>query len=193
MTDPRALLDRVSELLQEGKEAQAKSLLTRQLGRLLPDPPVRWSCGLEEVDDQLALRLVRKLRNGDLLPQLSLRRTREGGRAVIVGTRARLGLLPPAEVEHLIALGEDAKLYTPHLLEVRADERGRLAALTIELVRPEFRYCSFCGARHTDPHLNCPDCRAKRRRTNPETAELEAGPVFFHELLETLFSEGDEG
>lgn len=193
LADARDLIARIDDNLQQGKAAQAKSLFARRWRDLVPELPLRFPIVLAKPSERAAAKLAQGMKGGQEPPALKLvpRSARHGGYVVSTSEGTRLGDLPAKDAEFLRSLGEDAALYTPHLLELRppTKETDRPVLIAVELVRPELRYCSFCGKRHSDPHVNCADCRRERRQVNPDKAAEELPLVPLHEALDALISD----
>jgi hypothetical protein len=189
----RRLAERVDEFMQQGKPLQARSLLARNWQDAAPDLPLRYPVVLEAISARFAAQLARYVRMGGQAPELTVELS---GKQVIRGHIAsagrRLGDLPRDQAEYLASLGADAAVYTAKLLSIRLSASGDPDTVEVELVRPELRRCSSCGRLHDEvEQVNCADCRAKRRRKDPERAEPEGAPLALQEAIDALTT-GDE-
>lgn len=181
MADQRAIVDQIEDYLEQGKQAQAKSLLTRRWRDLVPELPLRFSVVLEQPRAADAFFLGQRLKAGSSAPRLLITEE-EGALHVKIARGAVLGRIPADDAEFLRSVGDDAKLYELHVLEIR--EGGSVVA--VEFVRPELRTCSFCGKRHSEPHVNCAECRKKRRPKDPEAVGADFAPVLLSDALEAI-------
>lgn len=186
--DAASVVDQITDYLQQGKTAQAKSLLSKRWRDLVPSLPLRFSVVLEKPGDKAVLAIARGMQHGQEPPSLLLkpRSKRHGGYYVASEDGKRLGDLPVRDAEFLRSLGDEAELYSPHLLEIRTREKGKLELIAIELVRPELHNCSSCDKRHSGEHANCDECRSKRRPVERPRPDSEAATVPFHEALDAL-------
>lgn len=101
--------------------------------------------------------------------------------AVLCGKKSELlGFLPEEVDEILDQAGSYAELYELRALQVTGLNSRRKTRLQLELVRPDLRQCSACGALHPGAFENCADCRSRRRRKRrklEETAERPPVPL----------------
>jgi hypothetical protein len=102
--------------------------------------------------------------------------------AVVVSTGSAtevVGFLSADAITVLRRAGEHKRLYEVKPLQLKGIESGKFE-FQMELVRPDLRQCSSCGSLHTAEHVNCEECRKKRRRKNKtleETAEQAPVPM----------------
>jgi hypothetical protein len=190
----RELAERVEELVRDGRQAAAQRAFSAGWRETVPELPYRFSRGLRKLNrqllDEIAIRLAH---DRGRPPELSLLFTS----ADLVAVRSVddddiIGYLKPKHARLLNSYGDDARLYVPHLLTIGIDHRRMVDSVTIELVRPELRVCSSCGARHSDAHVNCAACRAKRRKKGPDEKSREAAPVAFQEAIEALTAKASD-
>lgn len=136
--EARELAARVDEYLQKGSTRSATRVFSQSWRETVPDLPLRFSVMLKQVDDAVILDMLAKLRGGDR-PLLALRHRRKLGVIEVVDTVSRkaLGLLPAQDAQLLIDLKAVRGYYSPHLSEIKINERGRLQYVAVELVRAE--------------------------------------------------------
>lgn len=184
------LADEVSAYVREGKHGRATQAFQRGWRDAVPELPLRFSVVLVRPDRELVAQIHRRLVD-KIEPKLCLQRTDEFSvQVVLADDGQRLGSLPAQDARLLADLQAPDALYHPQVLEIRYDDQGRFHRIAVELVRPELRYCSACGNKHSGPHINCADCRSKRRRKGAE--RYESSPVNFHEALDTLAREPED-
>lgn len=179
----RRLAEQVDAQLERGNRAQARRLVSLRWQGAASELPLRFPVVLEQVKVGEIRRLAERLRAGERPPALELHR-RAGAVQIRIAGGKKLGCLPQADTAFIAGLGEAAALYTPHLLELVT--RAGAESVAVELVRPELRSCSFCGNLHTGAHINCSECRAKRRRLDPKLVVAEPAPVLLAETLEAV-------
>lgn len=178
------LADKVEEHLSKGDTSSAKRAFSRSWREAVPDLPLRFSVILVKPNKDLIEKVTKRMRKGGGAPKLSLVNTRDGDWEVRTSSGRRLGNLPSQDAKLLDDLGTDSRLYNPELLEIRSDDEDQFLHIAVELVRPEVRYCSSCGKEHQDDHVNCADCRSKRRRKGDEVTEQTA--IGFHEAVDAI-------
>jgi len=178
----RRLTDKVDELVQQGKPAQARAVLARGWEEAVPGLPLRYPVALESFSSRVARRLARSLKEAQIaghaeVPELSL--LLSGSRvpkAVVRLGDERLGDLPAEQARFLHDLGTKATLYQPHLTAIRASDEGSIAAVEIELVRPELTGCLKCGQTHNPEQACAPS----------SSAESEAAAAGLQEAIDVI-------
>lgn len=193
MTEPlehleegRRLTDKVDELVQQGKPAQARAALARGWAETVPGLPLRYPVALENFSSRVARRLARNLEEAQAAgrvesPELSLLLSgSRAPKAVVRLGEERLGDLPAEQARFLHELGPNAELYEPRLTAIRASDEGDVAAVEIELVRPEMTSCPKCSQTH-DPAGVCPSGPA-----GESEEESEAPPAGLQEAIDVL-------
>jgi hypothetical protein len=185
LDEGRRLTDKVDELIQQGKPAQARAVLARGWEEVVPGLPLRYPVALENFSSRVARRLARSLKEDQIAghvgrPELSL--SLSGSRvpkAVVRLGDERLGDLPAEQARFLYELGTNATLYRPHLTAIRASDEGGIAAVEIELVRPEMTGCPKCGQAH-DPAQVCASS------SDDEAEEPEAPTAGLQEAIDVI-------
>ena len=161
--DPAAeMLGEVAEHLRGGHTGRAQAAFSRGWRDAVPELPLRFSVILVRPDREVVAEVDKLVREGTEV-KMQLERIDESLVQVVLADAQRVGNLPAEDARLLQDLGADADLYSPLVLEIRYNEKGRLDYIAVELVRPEVRYCSACSRQHSGPHVNCEECRAKRR------------------------------
>jgi len=190
LVEGRRLAERVDDLLAQGKQQQARSVVARGWQDAVPELPLRYPVVLARPSVRFASQLARYIRVGGDAPELKVELS---GKQVIHGTITvsgrRLGELPDSEAAYLHSLGADAEVFTPRLTAIRVSATGESDKVEIELVRPELRRCSSCGRLHGEDTVNCADCRALRRPKDPDKVESEASPVALHEAMDAALAD----
>jgi hypothetical protein len=182
------MAERVEDKRRQGSISNARAAFSRSWREAVPELPLRFSVILVHTDEKNILRLAKRLgRQSSTPPKLKLIRRHEGYIDVLTSGNVILGRLPSADSQLLRELGPAAKSYEPQLIEIRNTPEEGLDYIAIELVRPELKYCSSCGKQHDGAHVNCQECRQKRRRRGPE--QVESSPIAFHEALEAIIDE----
>lgn len=180
----RELAERVEDQRRKGSLSSARRAFSQNWRDAVPELPLRFSVILVRPERDALAELLRRMRkHAANPPELRLHRASAELVEVRLG-RMRIGDLPAQDAKLLKELGADAKLYRPQLIEIRNNERGKLDYVAIELVRPEIHYCSSCGAKHDGTHVNCEDCRRKRRKRGE--AIVDQPPVAFHEAIDAI-------
>jgi hypothetical protein len=194
LAQARALAERVEQLVRDGKPHAAQRVLARTWDDAVQTKPLYIQRSLTRLDRTVAGELARTLATaGAAPPELELERRSDSVAAVRMRGGQVLGFLRAEDARRLAALDPDGTLYEPQLLEISVDDRNHVTGIAVNFKRPELRICSACGAEHTDPHVNCAQCRSKRRRKGPEADSYEPAPVPLHEALEQIASDDGDG
>lgn len=179
----RQFADEVDDLIRAGRPRLAQQALEQAVADCLPDLPLRFSLLVRRIDEPQVLALAEAVRASDTVDI----RLRESDGAVQVRWGAgRLGQLSARDSELLRGFGRQAALYDPRVLEISFGIEGGVSTFAIELTRPEFRRCSSCGRLHSGLHINCDDCRRRRRPKGEEVETFEPAPVPLAVALEEL-------
>jgi hypothetical protein len=182
------LAKEVKAHVREGSSTEAKRAFSRAWRDAVPELPLRFSVILDKPSAEAVTKMVQRSRQTGAPPELRFRRVSDRQVEVTaLHARAALGVLPKQDAQLLSELGSEAKIYRPQLLEINNNSDGTLNYIAIEVVRPETRYCSSCGKKHAGEHINCDQCRQKRRRKGEETPEHTS--LSFHEAVDAIISE----
>ena len=187
IADGRDMAERVEELVRDGRPDAARRVFSQGWRDAVPELPERFPVRLRKLDRDLLGQIARRLVGRSQPPALRFD-TLDAHTVVrsVDDDDSVIGQLKSADARYLTGLGEDAALYSPQLLEIGIDDAGNVNSVALSVVRPELRVCSSCTGRHADAHVNCADCRAKRRRKGPEEQSFEPAPVPFHEAVEAM-------
>jgi hypothetical protein len=163
---------------------------------VLPQLPLRHPFEIERLDNQgMRMLLERDAANEAVSLHLKrgVDRRMPAAVAVVASSESKeeaIGFLSAEAQAVLERAGDYAELYSVKPLQLTGIGTGNLQ-FQMELVRPDLRQCSSCGALHADEHVNCEECRKKRRRkqkTLEETAEV--APVAMQSAFRALSQEG---
>ena len=185
ITAGRDLAERVEELVRDGRPGAARRELQANWRDTVPDLPERFPVRLRKINRDPLTAIALRLRGRAHPPELRFDFSGPDGVSVrsVEDDDLIIGWLKPSDAHYLADLGDDAALYRPQLLEIGTDHRG-VTSVALSVVRPELRICSSCTRRHSGAHVNCAECRSKRRRKGPESDSYEPAPVPFHEAVE---------
>ncbi len=189
----RELADEISSLMADGRSRKAIDALLAGVEDVLPDLPLRFSLLLIRVDSEGIKDYIRQYRKTGSRPTLQLVKPKGSGQFVITWRKGRIGQLSSEDSDLLRSFGRRRRLYEPRVLEVTySADKLKVETLAIELVRPEVRLCSSCGKQHTGIHLNCEECRGKRKRTGDEQDTFEVPPLGLAEAIDLFVRRNEE-
>lgn len=179
----RQIADEVDDLIRAGRPRLAQQALEQAVADCLPDLPLRFSLLVRRIDEVQVLALAEAVRASQ---DVDLRLMRSEDTVQLRWSAGRLGQLSARDSELLRGFGRQAALYDLRVLEISFGIEGGVSTFAIELSRPEFRRCSSCGRLHSGLHINCEDCRRRRRPKGEEAETFEPAPVPLAVALEEL-------